>query len=803
MTDEAARLRALNALRLLDTPAEPRFDRLTSLAAHLFDAPMVALSLLHGERLWFKSRIGLKIEELPLRESVCNITRTLPDGACLVAPDLSLDPRFASLPITRGRRGARFYAGSPIRLPSGAAVGALAVLDHKPRPRPPEALLQQLASLAQIAATELEFDLVRAAAEERERLLRLAEQMTGAGRWRLDLQTGEVMISEGVFRIYGMEPQESEVRQLAETQLIPSDAISEIERLLTAAAVDGTPFTHHSTITLPDGRLRRLESMGAPDIGGDGRRIGVSGVLRDITEEVERVEALKLQMARYRLLTDHAQDVIVSLSPDGMIDYCSPAVTQMTGFLPEELVGRASTRFLVREDIPLAAAALETTRRTGRSTRVECRFRRKSGGAVWVEALLAPIHDPQTGELAGYCDVIRDITERRQLEDSLREATVVAERAVKVKSEFMANMTHELRTPLTSILGFGALLANAADLTPESRRYVSRVMAASGSLLTTVNDILDFSRLEAGQVEIRRRPVDVAALIRDTADLLRPQAEEKDLSLQVSVADGTPALAVDPDRLRQVLLNLIGNAVKFTHAGGVAVSAHYDAERRRLSCSVEDTGPGIPADQLQSIFQRFVRALDGSDTGPEGSGLGLAIASGLLRLMDGAVDVASTVGVGSRFEFVIAADPARLDPASDAPDRDAPALRVLVVDDHAANRDLVRVILAPLGWDVEEAENGETALERCAFEAYDVILMDYRMPGLTGLEALQAIRRRPGPNQTVPIIAFTANASGEDARRLLKQGFDGFAGKPILPADLLAAIIDTVNAAASHRKVFG
>jgi|GEM_PF-736556 len=803
MTDEAARLRAINALRLLDTPAEPRFDRLTSLAAHLFDAPVAVLSLLRDDRLWFKSRIGLDLQEIPLKDSVCNVTRNLPDGDCLVAPDLREDVRFSGLPIVQGEAGARFYAGTPIRLPNGDAVGALAVLDTRARPQPADALLQQLASLAQIAARELEFDLVRSAAEDRERLLRLAEQMTGAGRWRLDLKTGEVMISEGVFRIYGMEPQQSELRQLAQTQLIPSDAASEIERLLTAAAVDGTPFKHHSTVTLPDGRVRHLESMGAPDIGGNGRRVGVSGVLRDITEEVERIEALKLQMSRYRLLTDHAQDVIVSLSPEGMVDYCSPAVTQMTGFLPEELVGQASSRFLVREDIPLAIAALDTARRTGRSTRVECRFRRKSGGAVWVEALLAPIHDPQTGELAGYCDVIRDITERRQLEDSLREATVVAERAVKVKSEFMANMTHELRTPLTSILGFGALLANAADLTPESRRYVSRVMAASGSLLTTVNDILDFSRLEAGQVEIRRRPVDVAALIRDTADLLRPQAEEKDLRLQVSAPDAIPVLAVDPDRLRQVLLNLIGNAVKFTHAGGVTVSARYESEHGRLSCSIVDTGPGIPADQLQAIFQRFVRAQDGLDTAPEGSGLGLAIASGLLRLMDGSVEVASTVGVGSRFEFVIAADPARLDEAVETSGRDAPALRVLVVDDHAANRDLVRVILSPLGWDVKEAEDGETALERCAVEAYDVILMDYRMPGLTGLQALQAIRQSPGPNRAVPIIAFTANASSEDAKRLLQQGFDGFAGKPILPADLLAAIIDTVNAAATRREVYG
>jgi signal transduction histidine kinase/ActR/RegA family two-component response regulator len=456
-----------------------------------------------------------------------------------------------------------------------------------------------------------------------------------------------------------------------------------------------------------------------------------------------------------------------------------------------------------REDIPLAVSAMEKARRTGQSTRLECRFRRKSGGTLWVEALLTPIRDPVTGDLIGFSDVIRDITDRRKLEDSLRTATVMAEQAVKVKSEFMANMTHELRTPLTSILGFGALLANARDLSPESRRYVSRVVAASSSLLTTVNDILDFSRLEAGQVEIRRRPVDVTALIQDTADLLRPQADEKDLALDVIVDDGIPPLAVDPDRLRQVLLNLIGNAVKFTRIGRITVHAHYETAQSTLTIAIEDTGPGIPADQLQSIFQRFVRAKQAAGAAAEGSGLGLAIASGLLRLMDGTIDVDSTLGVGSRFQCRIAADPAQLDVLDDTPQRDSPALRVLVVDDHAANRDLVRVILDPLGWAVDEAVDGLSGVERCASTAYDVVLMDYRMPGMTGLDALQAIRQRPGPNQFVPVIAFTANASGEDAQRLLKQGFDGFAGKPILPADLLAAIIDTVNGASGNRQIYG
>ena len=803
MPKQAARLRAVNALRVLDTPAEPRFDRLTALAAHLFDAPIASLALLRGDRFWLKSRIGLEMQDIALDQSICNVTRTLPRGASLVVCDLALDPRFADLPATRGASAARFYAGVPIHLPDGVEIGALAVLDRTPRPAPTQTLLTHLADLADMAATEIEFDLARQAAEDGERLLRLAEQMTGVGRWRLDLVTGEMVMSDGVYAMYGLEPQTTHVRELAERTLIPPGSLHEVERLVTAAVVDGTPFTHRSVVTRPDGSVRHIESMGAPDVDQNGRRTGVSGVLRDITVEVERVEALNQQMARYRLLTDHAQDVIVSLSPMGIIDYCSPSVTQLAGFQPEDLIGEQSSRFLQRDDIPLAVAAIERARETGQPTRVECRFRHKSGGAVWVEALLAPIIDPQTGALVGFCDVIRDITERRKLEDNLREATVMAERAVTVKSEFMANMTHELRTPLTSILGFGALLANAPDLTLESRRYVSRVMAASGSLLTTVNDILDFSRLEAGQVEIRRRPVDVVVLIQDTADLLRPQAEEKDLALEVRVDPRTPPLAVDPDRLRQVLLNLIGNAVKFTRAGRVTVQAAYDAEKSALTIGIEDTGPGIPADQLKSIFQRFVRAKQSGEAAPEGSGLGLAIASGLLRLMDGTIEVDSTPGVGSRFRCTIAAEPVLLNEAEAASGLTSPALRVLVVDDHAANRDLVRVILDPLGWAVDEAVDGPSGIERCTTKAYDVVLMDYRMPGMTGLEALQAIRHQAGPNQSVPIIAFTANASGEDTQRLLTQGFDGFAAKPILPADLLAAIIATVNGTGQSRQICG
>jgi signal transduction histidine kinase/CheY-like chemotaxis protein len=397
--------------------------------------------------------------------------------------------------------------------------------------------------------------------------------------------------------------------------------------------------------------------------------------------------------------------------------------------------------------------------------------------------------------------VARDTSERMKarLTQALAEAraaSALAETAAAVKTEFLANMSHELRTPLTSVVGFTRLAIEQPDLTPISRGYIERVGEASRALLCTVNDILDFSKLEAGQVTFRPEPVALASLLRTTLDLFTPQAAAKDLALVLE--DTTPAglvVTLDPDRLRQVLLNLVGNAVKFTDTGQVTLLAAYDEVAERLSIEVIDTGPGIPANRLDRLFKRFSQ-VDGSLTRDHGgTGLGLAICKGIVEAMGGEIGVQTVLGQGSR--FWLTAPVPRTQAAVPAAVVEAAALsqagvRILVTDDHPANRELVKLFLAAISAEITEAGDGETAAEIAAVEPFDVILMDLRMPRLDGVGAVARIRSRPGPNQSTPILAFTADAESAFDERLKALGFQGAVAKPLEPGALIASLANAL-----------
>jgi len=374
----------------------------------------------------------------------------------------------------------------------------------------------------------------------------------------------------------------------------------------------------------------------------------------------------------------------------------------------------------------------------------------------------------------------------------LRAAVAEAEHATQVKTEFLANMSHELRTPLTSIVGFTRLATEQPDLSPVTRDYIDRVNEASRALLCAVNDILDFSKLEAGQVSFHPEAMAVAPFLRIALDLFTPQAAAKDLTLRLE--DATPAgltVTLDPDRMRQVLLNLVGNAVKFTDRGEVTLGASYDETAGRLTVTVSDTGAGIAPEGLTLLFKRFSQ-VDGSLTrGHGGTGLGLAICKGIVEAQGGDIGAASQLGCGSRFTFAIPA------PRTDAPSVDAVeagdfaariGARVLVTDDHPANRELVKLFLAPMGAEITEAADGEAAVALADAQPFDVILMDLRMPKLDGFGAVAAIRTGGGLNRTTPILAFTADAERLFGGRLEDAGFDGAVAKPVEPRQLIAAI---------------
>ncbi|WP_157038993.1 ATP-binding protein [Caulobacter segnis] len=383
-----------------------------------------------------------------------------------------------------------------------------------------------------------------------------------------------------------------------------------------------------------------------------------------------------------------------------------------------------------------------------------------------------------------------------------RRLQAAAEEAAHVKADFLANMSHELRTPLTAVLGFAQLVERQPELSAETRAYVQRVTSAGKALRATINDILDFSKLEAGQVDIKPQPMSVAELTREAVDMFAAQAREKGVLLRLADLSDLPLLIeADPDRLRQVLLNLIGNAVKFTEVGEIAVQARLDARADHIVFEVSDTGPGMSADQSKRLFQRFSQVDAGAARKHGGTGLGLAICKGLVEAMGGSIGVDSRQGQGSRFWFTI---PAILAEPASEPSTPAEVVslpedcRVLVVDDNTANRQLVRAILTPFGAVLTEAADGDEAIEAAEARPFDIILMDLRMPKMDGRTATARIRTGRGLNRGKPILAFSADASAPIADPL----FSGHVNKPMTASGLVQAMSEAIaNGGAARGPV--
>ena len=398
------------------------------------------------------------------------------------------------------------------------------------------------------------------------------------------------------------------------------------------------------------------------------------------------------------------------------------------------------------------------------------------------------------------------VVERSRVNEELREAKEKAEGAARVKSEFLANMSHEIRTPLNGVLGMITLVLDGCT-DPEARDQLQAAQNAAQSLNGILNEILDLSKIEAGKMTLETITFDVHTLVQDCAKIFILAAREKNLRLEVQIEPGCPAwVKGDPVRLRQILINLMGNAIKFTTAGEVRLAV-APGIGDALRFEVSDTGIGIPKEKLQSIFEAFTQA-DGSHTRRfGGSGLGLAITRRLISLMGGDIVVESEVGKGTRFQVELplpVSRPAAAPAATAAPSSAGlPALRILVAEDNAVNQAVIKGMLLRQGWTVALASNGAQAYERFLEKTFDLILMDVQMPEVDGLEATALIRadeKRRELNRT-PIIAFTAHAAGTQHEECLASGMDGVITKPVDLTTLLTVVINTVRANPHFREV--
>jgi PAS domain S-box-containing protein len=519
----------------------------------------------------------------------------------------------------------------------------------------------------------------------------------------------------------------------------------------------------------------------------DGQFAAVVTQIRDITARKDAEAAVADSEARYRMLADHATDVILKVDAEDTILYVSPSVERY-GYALEDLVGRSGYSIVHPDDLPKLQALIAELFRAGVvdiSRDRTYRVRAADGGWAWMEGNPSLVRN-DAGEVVAVISQLRDVSARVELEDQLLKARDEAEAAAAAKADFMANMSHEIRTPLTAILGFTSRRSGRDDLADEAREQLGRIGGAGQALLAIVNDILDFSKLEAGLMPIRPKPVAARDMLGEAIGLFEPQAAEKGLTLSFAPTAELPAyVSLDPDRLRQVLLNLIGNAVKFTEAGAVTVTVGYAADRLRVA--VKDSGAGMDAEQQAKLFQRYSQVDGSMAKAGRGTGLGLAICRGLVEAMGGEIGVTSAVGEGSTFAFEIPA------PACEAPtaalDDAAPTglsgLRVLLADDNALNRELTASVLEPFEIEVTAVEDGAAAVELAELLPYDVILLDIRMPVMDGPEAARRIRGAPGPNRDAPILAFSADHElGEAAAGL----FDGHVRKPIDVGALLEAL---------------
>jgi PAS domain S-box-containing protein len=520
---------------------------------------------------------------------------------------------------------------------------------------------------------------------------------------------------------------------------------------------------------------------------------------------------------RYRLIAQNTSDLIIRLDLDLKRTYVSPSSVAVTGYEPHELLGRTPRSTVHPDDFDAVERQLQRLA-SGRleADRLTFRMIHKQGHCVWLESAVTLVRDTAHVPEAIVASV-RDISTRKTQSDELRAVNIELERLARhlarardraedantAKTRFLAGMSHELRTPLNGILGYTHLLRLEGGLNDTQADRVTSMLDAGEHLLGMINHVLDLSEIEAEHVDLHTAAFDLTATARACLSLVQPPADAKQLALTLRIHPDAPREVVgDAARIRQVLLNLLGNAVKFTPGGSVELRVLPGSEAR-LRFEVVDTGPGIcPALSLR-LFGEFER-LGAADTAIEGAGLGLAISARLVALMGGRIGHAHNPdGPGSVFWFELPfADAAvpnetTIEPAPGA--EPGPSLRVLVADDVAMNRDIAQAFLRAAGHHAEAVGGGAEAVEAVAAGRFDAVLMDVRMPDIDGLEAARRIRAIDGPAGRIPIVALTAQAFSEQIDECYQAGMNGHLAKPFAPDTLLAELDRAVASAGSTR----
>ncbi|WP_221032831.1 CHASE domain-containing protein [Actomonas aquatica] len=557
-----------------------------------------------------------------------------------------------------------------------------------------------------------------------------------------------------------------------------------------------------------------------------GEVTGFLGVAQDLTSHKQAEASRRAAMIELSMLKQ-ALDQFVEISVsdlNGTILYANRKFCENSGYTHDELVGQNHSILNSGEHAPEFFRKLWKTIRGGYNWHGDICNRTKDGRNYWVDTLIVPELNVD-GEVRRYVSIRIDVTRNREYEKGLAQARDDAIALSRLKSEFLANVSHELRTPMNGVIGMADMLSGMVTH-PEHHRMIEVIRQSGENLLTIINDILDLSKVEAGKMRLSVADFDLATLLREAIELLVPRAESKHVALRCEIPPGSDWwVSGDEGRLRQVVINLLGNALKFTDAGTVSLRLRdlsSLSSRRQMRIEVEDTGCGIPADMLERLFESFVQ-VDGSDSRAQGgTGLGLSISRQIIELMGGRVGVESELGVGSTFwvelslpvgvrpvpggltavakPAAVRAERTRIGSAeTPAKEPSGPGpLEILLVEDNRANQEVATLMLRRMGHTVTVANNGQEGLDTLSVARFDVVLMDCQMPVLDGFTATRKLRAGdvPGVDPRIPVVALTAYAMEGDRQRCIDAGMDDYLTKPLRAREVTAALRGVVQRAA-------